>query len=138
MFRNYLKIAFKSIISQGHQSIISAIGLAVALSCSIVILLYVQYELSYDKFHEKADRIFRLILNGKIGEELMRGAWTAVPAAAAFVDEFPEVTDATRLEEWDNILVRYEDKSFLEDRFLWADSSFFQIFSFRLISGDPL
>jgi len=138
MFKNFFKITLRNIVRQKVYSVINIAGLAIGIACTILITAFILYELSYDKFHEKADRIFRLILNGKIGEELMRGAWTAVPAAAAFVDEFPEVTDATRLEEWDNILVRYEEKSFLEDRFLWADSSFFQIFSFRLISGDPL
>jgi len=138
MFRNFFKVTFRNIIRQKVYSVINIAGLAIGIACTILITAFILHELSYDKFHDKADRIFRLILNGKIGEEEMMGAWTAVPAAAAFVDEFPEVINATRLEEWDNMLVRYEDKSFLEDRFLWADSSFFQIFSFRLISGDPL
>lgn len=138
MFKNFFKVTLRNIIRQKVYSVINIAGLAIGIACTILITAFILHELSYDKFHEKAGRIFRLVLNGKIGEEEMRSAWTAVPAAAAFVDEFPEVINATRLEEWDNILVRYEDKSFLEDQFLWADSSFFQIFSFRLISGDPL
>jgi putative ABC transport system permease protein len=137
MLKNFFKITIRNILRQKVYSIINIAGLAIGIACSIIITAFILHELSYDKFHDKAGRIFRLVLNGKIGEEEMRSAWTAVPAAAAFVEEFPEVIAATRLEEWDNMLIRYEDKTFLEDRFLWADSSFFQIFSFKLISGDP-
>jgi len=119
-------------------SIINIAGLAIGIACSIIITAFILNELSYDKFHDKADRIYRLILDGKIGEEEMLSAWTAVPTAAALVQEFPEVAAATRVEEWDNVLIRYEDKTFLEDKFLWADSTFFQIFSFKLIEGDPI
>jgi putative ABC transport system permease protein len=138
MLKNFFKITIRNILRQKVYSIINIAGLAIGIACSIIITAFILHELSYDKFHEKAGRIYRLILNGKIGEEEMRTAWTAVPAAAAFVEEFPEVINATRLEEWDNMLIRYEDKTFLEDKFLWADSSFFQIFSFKLISGNPI
>ena len=137
MFRNFFRITLRNIIRQKVYSIINIAGLAIGIACSIIITAFILHELSYDKFHEKADRIFRLILDGKIGEEEMLSAWTPVPAAAALVEEFPEVIDATRLEEWDNMLIRYEDKTFLEDKFMWADSSFFKIFSFKLIEGDP-
>jgi putative ABC transport system permease protein len=138
MLKNFFKITIRNILRQKVYSVINIAGLAIGIACSIIITAFILHELSYDKFHDKADRIYRLILDGKIGEEEMLSAWTPVPAAAAFVGEFPEVTDAARLEEWDNMLIRYEDKIFLEDKFLWADSSFFQIFSFKLISGDPL
>lgn len=137
MLKNFFKITIRNIIRQKIYSVINIAGLAIGIACSIIITTFILHELSYDKFHDKADRIFRLILDGKIGEEELKSAWTAVPTAAAFVEEFPEVIDATRLEQWDNMLIRYGEKSFLEDKFMWADSSFFQIFSFKLISGDP-
>lgn len=137
MFKNFFRITIRNIIRQKVYSIINIAGLAIGIACSIIITAFILNELSFDKFHEKADRIYRLILDGKIGEEEMLSAWTAVPTAAALVQEFPEVIAATRLEEWDNMLIRYEDKTFLEDKFLWADSTFFQIFSFKLKEGDP-
>ncbi len=137
MFKNFFKVAFRNIIRQRIYALINIGGLAVGIACSILITAFILYELSYDKFHEKGDRILRLYLKGKIGDQELLSAWTAVPTAAAFIDEFPEVIDATRVEEWDNMLIRYEDKTFLEDKFLWADSSFFNIFSFKLIQGDP-
>jgi putative ABC transport system permease protein len=137
MFKNFFRITIRNIFRQKVYSIINIAGLAIGIACSIIITAFILNELSYDKFHEKADRIYRLILNGKIGEEEMLSAWTAVPIAAALVQEFPEVVATTRLEEWDNMLIRYEDKTFLEDKFLWADSTFFQIFSFNLKEGDP-
>ena len=63
MVKNCLRLSVKSIIKQGQHSLISAIGLSVALSCSILILLYVQYEFSYDRYHEQAGRIYRIITN---------------------------------------------------------------------------
>jgi putative ABC transport system permease protein len=137
MFKNFFRITIRNIFRQKVYSIINIAGLAIGIACSIIITAFILNELSYDKFHEKADRIYRLILDGKIGEEEMLSAWTAVPIAAALVQEFPEVVATTRLEEWDNMLIRYEDKTFLEDKFLWADSTFFQIFSFNLKEGDP-
>jgi putative ABC transport system permease protein len=137
MFKNFFRITLRNIIRQKLYSIINIAGLAIGIAFSIIITAFILQELSYDKFHDKADRIYRLILNGKIGEEEMLSAWTAVPIAAALVQEFPEVAASTRLEEWDNVLVKYEDKTFLEDKFLWADSSFFNIFSFKLLEGDP-
>ena len=135
MLKNFFKVAIRNIIRQKVYALINIGGLAVGIACSILITAFIMYELSYDKLHEKGDRIMRLYLKGKIGDQELLSAWTAVPTAAAFIDEFPEVIDATRAELWDNILVRYGDKIFLEDKFLWADSSFFNIFSFRLIQG---
>jgi putative ABC transport system permease protein len=102
LLKNFFKITIRNILRQKVYSIINIAGLAIGIACSIIITAFILHELSYDKFHEKTDRIFRLILNGKIGEEEMRTAWTAIPAVAAFVEEFPAVINATRLEEWDN------------------------------------
>jgi len=137
MLKNFFRITIRNIIRQKVYSIINIAGLAIGIACSIIITAFILHELSYDKFHDKADRIYRLVLNGKIADEEMVSAWTPVPLAAALLEDYPEVIDATRLEEWDNMLIRYGDQTFLEDKFMWADSSFFKIFSFKLIEGDP-
>ncbi len=137
MFKSFFIVAFRNILRQKAYAVINILGLAIGLACSILIVLFVSHELSYDKFHEKGDRIYRLYLDGKIGEQELKGAWTAVPIAPAFMEEFPELEAACRMERWSEIIVRYEDKIFHEDNVLFADSTFFNIFSFNLLKGDP-
>ncbi len=137
MLKNFFLVAIRNILRQKAYALINVVGLAIGLACSLLITIFIFHELSYDKFHEKVDRIYRLGVSLKIGEMDGDQAWTAVPTASAFLDEFPEIIDATRLERWSDILIRYEDKAFIEDDILWADSSFFNIFSFKLIKGDP-
>jgi putative ABC transport system permease protein len=137
MFRSFFIVAFRNITRQKAYAIINILGLAIGLACSILIVLFITHELSYDKFHEKGDRIYRLYLDGKIGEQELKSAWTAVPTAPAFLEEFPELEDACRMEKWSEQIVRYEEKTFQEDNVLFADSTFFNIFSFNLLRGDP-
>jgi putative ABC transport system permease protein len=137
MFRSFFTVAFRNILRQKAYAVINILGLAIGLACSILIVLFVTHEVSYDKFHKKGDRIYRLYLDGKIGEQELLSAWTAVPTAPAFLEEFPELEDFCRMERWSEITVRYEDNTFQEDAILFADSSFFNIFSFNLLKGDP-
>ncbi|GAH71450.1 unnamed protein product, partial [marine sediment metagenome] len=124
-------------IRQRAYVFINVTGLAVGLACSILIALFVISELSYDDFHEKKDRIWRLYLKGKLGETELEGAWTCSPAAPAFKQDFPEVVDAVRLNTWGETVIKYKDRSFIEDGFMEADSTFFNIFSIPMIQGDP-
>jgi putative ABC transport system permease protein len=112
-------------------------GLAVGFACSLLIFLFVMHELSYDKFNEKYDRVYRLYLEGKMGESEFKGAWTASPTARTFIEEFPEVEAAIRMEKWDEALIRIDDRKFIESKIALADSSFFDIFSLILLEGDP-
>ena len=137
MFRSFFTVAFRNIIRQKAYAVINILGLAIGLASSILIVLFITNELSYDKFHEKGDRIYRLYLDGKLGEQELMSAWTAVPTGPAFTEEFPEIEAFCRMERWSEIIVRYEDKTFQEDDVLFADSSFFNIFSFNLLKGDP-
>jgi putative ABC transport system permease protein len=137
MFRNFIKIALRNIIKHKSYVFINVLGLSIGIACSILIVLFVLQELSYDKFNNKFKRIYRVYLSGKIGPSEVEGAWTAPPTAAAFVQEFPEVEDAVRMDNWGEVVVKYEDKSFIEKHFMLADSSFFNIFSIPLIQGDP-
>jgi putative ABC transport system permease protein len=137
MFANFIKIALRNIIKHKSYVFINVLGLSIGIACSILIMLFVLQELSYDKFNEKFRRIYRLYLSAKIGPSEMEGAWTAPPTAAAFIQEFPEVEDAVRMDNWGEVVVKYEDKSFIEKHFMLADSSFFNIFSIPLIQGNP-
>jgi putative ABC transport system permease protein len=137
MFRNYFKVAIRSIIRQGHQSIVSAVGLSVALSCSILILLYVQYELSYDKYHSNADKICKIITRQSAGFSYMGKVLSAVTPASlkeALVNEIPEVENSTKCRLIAHTL-EYNSCLFNEKGFLYADTDFLKIFTFPVLSG---
>ncbi len=138
MYRNFFKVAFRNIIRHKFYFIINLLGLAVGIACSILIMLFVIHELSCDKFNENYKRIYRLYLSGKLGTSEFDGAWTCAPAAEAYSRDFPEVVDAARLDNWGEVVIKFDDKSFLEKHFMIADSSFFNIFSIPLIQGNPV
>jgi putative ABC transport system permease protein len=117
--------------------LINIVGLAIGLASSILILLFVLYEKSYDRYHTNADNIFRIYTEGRMADTEFKGPITAVACAPVFYEEIPEVVSFTRLDRSQNVLIRNGIKSYLENNFLWADSGFFEIFSFPLIYGDP-
>jgi putative ABC transport system permease protein len=139
MIKNYLKLAFKSIISQGHQSVISAISLSVALSCSILILLYVQYELSYDNYHKKADQIYRIVAKNPGSKYLGKSGFavTSGPLKEVLANEVPGIKYSTKCMLRTHIL---DNKSSLveEKGILYTDPDFLRIFTFPVISWDPV
>ena len=137
MIGNYIKLALRHMIRQRAYVFINVTGLAIGLACSILIALFVIHEVSFDKFNKKAERISRLYLKGKLGETELEGAWTCAPAAPAFKQDFPEIIDAVRLNAWGETVIKYKDRSFIEDGFMEADSTFFNIFSIPIIQGYP-
>ncbi len=140
MFRYYLKLAFKSIISQRQQSIISAVGLSVALSCGILILLYVQYELSFDKYHVNAGNIYRIISKHSANFSYMgKDLFAVTPASLkdALITNIPEIDKATKCRMTTRLL-EYNSSLFNEKGFLYADPDFLKIFTFPVISGNPV
>ena len=95
------------------------------------------HELSYDRFHTKADRIFRVGVSGKFSGNEFNQAVTAQPMAQALVSDYPEVENVVRFREYGDWLVTYGDNKFHEENILFADSTFFEIFDFKLLEGDP-
>ena len=133
MLKNYILIAVRTMRRQRVYSFINVSGLAVGLACFLLILLFVRDELSYDRFHENADRIYRVVARmGSFGEH------ASVPALTAprLVENFPEVIDAVRFHKSKETL-NYGREWFVEERFFYADSSVFQVFSFNFLEGDP-
>ena len=137
MLRNYIKLALRHMWKHKSYVLLNTLGLAVGIASFILIGLFVVHELSYEKFHENKDRIYRLILDAKIGEQEVLGAFTPSPMAGAFIEEIPEITDAVRMDNWGETVIRYEDRTYIEDHFALADSSFFNIFSLSFVSGNP-
>jgi putative ABC transport system permease protein len=137
MFVNFFKTAIRNIFRHKSYVIINVIGLAVGIAFSLLILIFIRHELGYDTFNEKYDRIYRIILDGKIGETEIKGAYTPSPLAKTLIADYPEVEYAIRMDRWDEVLVRIDDRKFVEENIMFADSSFFDIFSIPLIRGNP-
>jgi putative ABC transport system permease protein len=136
MLSNFFKTALRNIFRHKSYVIINTLGLAVGFACSLMIFLFVVHELSFDKFNENYDRIYRLYLVGKFGESEFKGAYTAAPTARAFLEELPGVEAAVRMQRWDEALVRIDDRKFIESNIALADSSF-DVFTLPLIMGNP-
>jgi len=138
MVKSYLWLSVRSIISQGRQSVISMFGISIALTCAILIILYVRYELSYDTYHENADHIYRIIRKQPGHEYMGRDlfAVTPVPLKDALINDIPEIKNATLCTRKFHIL-EYDSKLFEEGGFLYADTDFLEIFTFPVITGNP-
>lgn len=136
MLRNYITIAIRNLLRHKSYSLINIIGLALGLACSIFIFLFVIHELSYDAFHKHSDRIFRLTIDGKIDKTELKGSTSCPPAAATFKEEFPEVLEAARVINTGEHIIKYDNKVFNESNIIFADSTFFNIFSFHIIKGN--
>jgi len=137
MFKNNLVIAWRNIKKSKAYSALNVLGLAVGMAVFILIMLYVRYELSYDRYHANADRIFRIINEEPIN--YMGSKFSAVtpgPMAAALVRDFPEVGAAARIQADQDLLIRIGAESFLEKSFYWADPQIFEIFSFPFVRGN--
>src|SRR5258708_1410835 len=133
MLRNYLKIAYRNIIRHKAYSIINISGLAIGMASSILILLWVQNELSYDRFHKNAGQIYRITVNASDFKAAVNPA--AMPAGLQA--EMPQIINTVRLSHISTNLFEVGDRKFEEKRVFYADSTFLEIFSFPLVKGDP-
>jgi putative ABC transport system permease protein len=136
MFSNLIKYSLRSFKRQRAYIIINILGLSIGIACSLLISLFVLNEASFDKYNVKKDRIFRLILNGKIGGQEITASATAAVIGPTLATEFPEVEDFLRMNGWGPTVVEYNNQSFTEEHFIEADSSFFNFFSIPVIKGD--
>src|ERR1700712_2571886 len=137
MIRHYLKIAFRVLWRHRVFSLLNILGLTVGMTACFLIFMYVKFELSYDSFHTKGDRIYRIVCDLKTPTETIntnQPAWAVAPNVA---NEFPEIESAVRVLMGDNLLVRKGAVKFQEANVGWADSAFFHVFDFKLLKGDP-
>jgi len=137
MWINYFKVAFRNIARQKFYAFVNVFGLTIGLASTILISLYITDELSYDRFHKDADRIYQVGVFGRLAGQEFNGASSPAPMAATIVDEIPDVEAAIRLNQWSKVICGYGDKSFTEERVLLADSNFFSFFTFKLLQGNP-
>ena len=137
MIKNYLKIAFRNLWRHKAFSFLNIMGLTVGMAACFLIFLYIQFELSYDSFHTKADRIYRIVCDIKTPTEVIKSSgpsWAVPPNAK---QEFAEIESFVRIAGDDNVLIRNGDIKFQEENSMWADSTFFKTFDFKLVKGNP-
>jgi putative ABC transport system permease protein len=135
MFKNYFKVAWRNIVRHKGFAFINIFGLAIGITCCLMILFWVQDEQSYDKFHQNGNRIFRVVSDWtKYNWKGFEG--TPPPLGPSVKTQFPEIKNMTRLYSDDRKVFRYKAKSFYEDRGIIIDPSFFEIFSFPFLKGN--
>lgn len=137
MFYNLIKYSFRSLMKQKFFMFINIVGLSIGLVCAIIIALFIMNELSYDQYHENKDRMYRVILHGKMGGQELQVTSTASVIAPTMLNEFPEVASFLRMNPSGREILKYEDQFFTDNRYAEADSTFFKFFSIPLLKGDP-
>jgi len=135
MIKNYFKIAWRSLKKNRLYAFVNIIGLTAGIVSCLLIGIYIKHELSYDRFNENADRIARVAMDYSFGGTAQKVAVTGTKIGPQFKRVFPSVEDFVRLYKRTRI-VGYQDQLFEEKNFIYADPSFFKIFSFKLLRGD--
>ncbi len=139
MFRNYLKVAWRNIVRKKGFSFINITGLAIGMTVCLLILLFVQYELSYDTYHERPEDLYRLERQWLSPDGSVRGGFASLaPSFVVFLEkEFPEIENAVRIYPIETALASMGDTHYEEKRVYFAEQDIFDVFSIPLIEGDP-
>lgn len=140
MLRNYFRIAVRNLMKYRFISFINLFGLTVGLTCCLLILGYILHELSYDRYHKKADNIYRVartFINPETGMNSLELGAVAPPAAPLLANDFKEIKKVTRYVSNGRTPLRYEDKMFNEQDVYYADSNLFDVFDVQLVKGNP-
>lgn len=136
MLKNYLLVAFRNISRQKFYAFLNVMGLTVGIASCLFITLYVKDEISYDRMHPDADRMYRVNLDAKLAAQEIAVAVSCPPMAAALIQEVPEVESVVRVQQNGSVVMKYEDKAFTQERVFSADSNFFSFFNFPLVEGN--
>jgi putative ABC transport system permease protein len=137
MLRNFFINSVRNMRKHSGSLILNITGLTIGLTSFLLITFYVLNELSYDRFHKNYENIYRIKVKGMMAGATLDQAITAAPMAQALLNDYPEVLHAVRINRSGAWLVKYGENRFNEDGVLFADSSFFSVFDFKLLSGDP-
>jgi putative ABC transport system permease protein len=137
LLKNSLKITYRNFRRQKLYTVINLAGLAVGIACFILIMTYLHHETGYDSFHDNSGRTYRLTMNGTLSRQDFNLATSNGAIAPDLMKELPEIERVVRLRRRDRTAVEYGEKLFFEEGILWADATFFDVFSFRLLEGNP-
>ncbi len=135
MLKNYLKVTLRTLAKSKAYSFINISGLAIGLTCCLLITLYIRQELNFDRFHENADRIYRVAVENTYPDRITNYSQTPVPLAPALRLDYPEIEKVSRVYFGFENLIEANDKRILEDDVIYADPDFFDIFTFAIVHG---
>ncbi|MFC3881753.1 ABC transporter permease [Algoriphagus namhaensis] len=144
MLKNYFKIAYRNLLKNKAYSLINILGLGVGMACCVLIFMFVQDELSYDSYHENGDRIYRVIHGSVPNDNATEGAepspfwvWGNAPVGPALKLDFPEIEKVVQFSGRGDLLLGEGDNLQQEEGVLFMDSTAFDVFSWKLLEGDP-
>ncbi len=137
MIKSYFKIGWRHLLMNKSLFAINITGLSVGIATCLIIMLFVVDELSFDRFNEKAERIVRVVLKGKVNGEVIREAVTPAPVTPTLVKEFPEVSLGTRLRRMGSPKIRYQNNTYRNSKIAFVDPNFFEVFTLPFLEGNP-
>lgn len=137
MLKNLFKIALRNIFKDFGYSFLNIMGLTIGIACSLFLILYISDELSYDRYHEKSDRIYRVVSHISEPDDAFTWVIAQIPFAPQAKQDYPEIKEAIRFIGTGRTLYKYDELEFYEDRTYFVDSAVFEVFSYNLIHGDP-
>lgn len=139
MLKNYITIAFRNLRKHRFYTLINILGLAIGVASCLIIVLFIADEMSYDKYNVNANRIYRLHNEIKFGGNHMHIATTSAPAAHAMQQDYPEIEATVRFRTYGSYLVKPSDgtENIKEENVAWTDSTFFKVFSVKVLEGNP-
>ncbi|MFA8433114.1 MAG: ABC transporter permease [Marinifilaceae bacterium] len=138
MIKNYLTVAFRNLLREKSYSLINILGLTTGLTASILLIIFIFHELSFDRFHEKADRIYRVTTEVKMPNGNVLNAGMTIGTLGPKVKEaIPEIEQFLRVEQkWGEYFIKYENQSIKTEKHMRVDTNFFDFFSFKLLQGN--
>jgi putative ABC transport system permease protein len=136
MISNYLKVALRNILKHVGYSLVNVLGLAIGMTCCLLIYLYTDHELSYDNYHPDVDRSHRIVVDIRTQTANRVFSMISPPVAPVLRDNFPQVETVARVLTTGSRLVKRDEVVFYEDRFMYADKELFEIFSMPFLKGD--
>src|SRR5689334_5228951 len=141
MLRHYFQIAWRNLLKRKFYSLINMTGLAIGMACCVLIALYVYHELSYDQYHTKRDRIYRVtqVFGGRDAGKPSPNdyqVWGCAPLGPALQADFPEIEKVVQFMSPNSLLLQIGEKRFQQDNLLFMDSTAFDVFSWKMTHGD--
>jgi putative ABC transport system permease protein len=136
MLKNLIKTAFRHIIKHFGYSFLNILGLTLGITSAIFLIIYVSDEISYDRYHEKADRIYRVSSSIKEPDDQFTWIVAQLPFGPQVAHDYPEVQAVVRFINMPRALYKYEDKEFNEENFYYVDSTMFDMFTYKVLKGE--
>ncbi len=137
MIRNYFTIALRTFLKNRNYTLINILGLSIGITACIVIFLLITHELSFDKFHSKYENTYRIVREVESGSGNFGSATTPYPMTRAFRNDFPDLPLVTQIHFQHEVVLKIRDEKSKVEDVIFADSLFFEVFDFKVLSGNP-